>query len=308
MQGKGRNSTARLGLLGLSLLILFCLSAGARSAPLVLLSEDSAIYREVGTAIENAYTGPVMRHTSDSLPSTAPLGSDLAIAVGSRACEQMLQRGSEDFALVCAFVPRATFDALVGRYGSTDLVTQQRLSAIYLDQPLERHLRLVRLLVPEAKSIGAMFGPVSLAERDRFLSAAEAEQLSPVSITLGESDNPIAKLQPVVRRSDVFLALPDSALFNRATAKWLLYVTLRQQVPVIGFSRTYVEAGALAAVYSTPAQIGRQAGELLRQLDAGEPLPPPAFPRYFTVSSNPVVARTLGLEVPDDGSLAKRLE
>ncbi|WP_379909812.1 ABC transporter substrate-binding protein [Marinobacterium aestuariivivens] len=228
--------------------------------------------------------------------------------MGARACEQLLQRSDEAFSLICAFIPRATFESLAALYGSTEMVRQQRLTAIYLDQPLERHLRLAHTLVPDAKSIGAMFGPFSSAERELFNKAAEAEGLSPVSITLAETDNPIEKLQPVVRQSDVFLALPDSALFNRATAKWLLYVTLRQQIPVIGFSRTYVEAGALAAVYSTPEQIGRQTGELLLQLEGGLPLPGPAFPRYFTVSSNPVVARTLDLKVPDDAALAELIE
>lgn len=308
MQGKGARHSKRLRQLGHCLLLGLCLCSGpAWSAPLVLLSEHSTLYLEVGTAIADSYGSPIEQREASGLSGPDPLNSEIAVAVGARACEQLLQRNEPGFSLICAFIPRATFMALTERYGDTPLVRQQRLTAIYLDQPLERQLRLAHLLAPEASSIGAMFGPVSVSERELFIETAKAEGLSPVPLTLQERDNPLEKLQPVVRQSDIFLALPDRALFNRATAKWLLYVTLQQQIPLIGFSRTYVEAGALAAVYTTPAQVGRQAGDLLRALDEGQALATASFPRYFTVTSNPVVARNLNLQIPDDATLQRML-
>ncbi len=284
------------------------LPSSAMARPLVLLSEDSSIYQLVGNGIRRAYQQPLDLYSTEDLPAPGQLQAAMRIAIGARACEQLLQRRDESFSLVCTFIPRSTFVSLVELYSNTELVKARRLTAIYIDQPLQRQMRLARLLVPDAKSIGTMFGPFSIAERELYRRAAEAEQLAPISITLDENDNPIEKLQPVVRQSDIFLALPDRALFNRVTAKWLLYVTLRQQTPIIGFSKTYVEAGALAAVFSTPTQIGHQAGELLLELEQDQPLPAPAFPRYFTVTSNPVVARTLQLQIPDDTSLQQLLE
>ncbi|NVK40098.1 MAG: hypothetical protein HWE39_02565 [Oceanospirillaceae bacterium] len=289
------------------LLFLSLYAAPAWSDSLVLLSESSAIYRDVGRAIAQAFQGPLEQLEADELSPTRDLEDDISVAVGARACELQLEHPLPPRSLICAFIPRATFASLVERYGETELVRQQRLTAIYLDQPLGRQLHLAKLLVPEARSIGAMFGPLSISERELFVATAEAEGLSPVTLTLRENDNPIEQLQPVVRKSDVFLALPDRALFNRATAKWLLYITLQQQIAVIGFSRTYVEAGALAAVYTTPQQLGRQAGELLRALQRGEALTAPEFPRYFSVSTNPVVARSLALQLPDETTLEQQL-
>jgi putative tryptophan/tyrosine transport system substrate-binding protein len=283
--------------------LLWCLSMGALAAPQVIMSENSALYQLVAEEIERRYQQPLKRYSTDNTPALKQLDQGLNIAIGARACEQLLQHGGTAD-LVCTFIPRTTYESLVELYTSDD----RRLSAVYLDQPLQRQLRLARLLVPGAKSIGTMFGPFSAASRPRFDTAASEQQLTPLSITLAESDNPIERLKPLIRQSDVFLALPDRATFNRTTAKWLLYITLQQKVPVIGFSKTYVEAGALAAVYSTPAQIGQQTGELLRDLDLSEPFPPPAYPKYFNVSSNPIVARTLNLSEPDDKALRQRLE
>ncbi|UTW11377.1 ABC transporter substrate-binding protein [Marinobacterium rhizophilum] len=267
------------------------------------MSENSALYQLVAQEIGRDYRQPLELYSTDNTPPREQLDQELNIAIGARACEQLLQHGGTAD-LICTFIPRTTFESLVELYSNG----KRRLSAVYLDQPLQRQLHLARLLVPDAKSIGTMFGPFSAASRQRFDTAAGEQQLTPISITLDESDNPIERLKPLIQQSDVFLALPDRATFNRTTAKWLLYITLQQKVPVIGFSKTYVEAGALAAVYSTPAQIGRQTGELLRELDLSAPLPPPTYPKYFNVSNNPIVARTLNLSAPDNEALRQQLE
>jgi ABC-type uncharacterized transport system substrate-binding protein len=69
-----------------------------------------------------------------------------------------------------------------------------------------------------------------------------------------------------------------------------------------------VKAGALLALYSTPTQVGQQAGEAARQALATGSLPPPAAPRHFRVSTNPYVARSLGIVLDEPGTLRERLE
>lgn len=290
------------------LLVFLLLPFQAEARPLILLSESSELYRKVSEEIKRAYPQPLDEYSTENFPAQRQRSMDPSVAVGAKACELLLQRNSDSDNLICTFIPRMAFESLIALYGNdSTAAAPRRITAVYLDQPLARQLHLARLLKPDAKSVGTMFGPFSAGSQPLFLQAAAAEQLTPVSITLKESDNPVEQLKPLIQQSDVFLALPDRALFNRATAKWLLYITLQQQIPVIGFSRTYVEAGALAAVYSTPGQIGRQTGELLRTLTPSQPLPAPAYPKYFNVSSNPVVARSLRLPVPDDSVLLRAL-
>ena len=69
-----------------------------------------------------------------------------------------------------------------------------------------------------------------------------------------------------------------------------------------------MRAGALAAVFSTPRQIGLEAGQLIRQYQRTGNLPPPRYARNFSVAVNRQIAETLGLAVADEAALVQRLQ
>ena len=94
-------------------------------------------------------------------------------------------------------------------------------------------------------------------------------------------------------------------MLNRAIAKWILYLSFQHKVPVIGFSKAYTNAGALASVYSSPEGVGKHAGELISSwLKRGdEGIWEPQYPRYYTLSTNPAVARSLDITLPPESEL-----
>jgi ABC-type uncharacterized transport system substrate-binding protein len=59
-------------------------------------------------------------------------------------------------------------------------------------------------------------------------------------------------------------------------------------------------------VYSTPAQIGLQAGLMARGVLQGRTLGPPQYPQDFSISVNEHVARSMGLSL-DAQTLTERL-
>jgi ABC-type uncharacterized transport system substrate-binding protein len=113
-------------------------------------------------------------------------------------------------------------------------------------------------------------------------------------------------LQSLLRDVDVVLALPDPEVFNGQTAGNILTAAYRRRVPLVGFSPAYVKAGALLALYSTPAQIGSRGGDILRQALSGNALPRPQWPADFVVKLNSDVAHSLGLAL-DEAALAEQL-
>jgi ABC-type uncharacterized transport system substrate-binding protein len=113
-------------------------------------------------------------------------------------------------------------------------------------------------------------------------------------------------LQSVLPDVGVLLALPDPSVFNSQTAANILTAAYRRQVPLVGFSPAYVKAGALLALYSTPAQVGARGGEVLRQALAGKVLPSPQWPREFVVAVNQDVARSLGFAL-DEARIGEQL-
>lgn len=305
----GVSRLARIRLRGrrwlLCALALWLLPLGARAGEaLVVLSDFSPSYNELLAAVREHATHPIRVVTLDRLKPDDS-GTEVILAVGTRACERMLERYLPQSKLICTFLPSSTFTQLERKLLPRG--SHAAVSAIFIDQPLARQVRLARLISPAATTLGTALGSNSLALRTALEQAARAEAFELSLVELEQQDNPMQRLAPLVQGSDLFLVVPDSAVFNRAISRWVLYLSLRHKVPVIGFSASYTEAGAVASVHSSAAQIGRQSAEWLDRLQTGGDLPRASHPRYFEVSVNPLAAQTLGLDPPSAQWLRQKL-
>ena len=108
-----------------------------------------------------------------------------------------------------------------------------------------------------------MLGPASVHRQAELSKYITDSGLQPQFVSISAKDNPIHKIEPVLSRSDVFIPISDSRLINIATAKWILHLSYRHKVPVIAFSKSYLKAGALAAIYSSPADVAKILSEWL---------------------------------------------
>lgn len=97
---------------------------------------------------------------------------------------------------------------------------------------------------------------------------------------------------------------PDATLYNGTTVKPLILASLDTQLPVAGFSASFVRAGAAAGVYPDYVDVGLQAGEMARKYLAGGPLGPPETPRKVKVAANTRIARLLGVRLSSKGEPA----
>ncbi|OUS09949.1 hypothetical protein A9Q89_12285 [Gammaproteobacteria bacterium 53_120_T64] len=294
--------------LALLLSLVAVLTNAAEDAPVyLLLSGDQPYYQEVSAVFQQVLAQRAkspqvlirdLKQTTEVVPGST------VVAVGSKASEFALSHFS-DADILSLLIPVATWDELLARLSGTG-----RRAAVVIDQPVERPLAMAKLLVPEAQRVGAVFGPVSVASKPQLLRAVERASMELVYAHLDSDDNPIGVLSPLVQKTDVFLAVADRGVFNKSVAKWLLYLSFRQKVAIIGFSRSYAKAGALAAVYSSPENIGRHGAELLARLLnlKGEgSMDGEAWqthdPQYYTLEVNRAVAAALNISVPDQQSL-----
>ena len=221
-------------------------------------------------------------------------------AIGTKACESVAQ-AKPAAPLVCALIPYAAFEAIAKGAGNP-----ANLSAVVLDQPLSRQMALIRVLLPEARQVGALFGPESAALQSAMAEAAAKHGMRLVGAQVDDSELLYPALRAVLA-ADVLLAVPDSTVYNSATAQNLLRTAFEAHVPLIAFSPGYVRAGALAAVYSTPQQVGRQAGRSLGALLGGARAGAVQWPSEFEVSVNDQVARALGVDPEDTDRIKEQL-
>ena len=152
--------------------------------------------------------------------------------------------------------------------------------------------------------------PQPLNCRAQSARGTRSQKIQLVVEKIDSSDEMLPALQRVLSDCDVLLALPDSLVFNKNNAQSILLTSYHYHDPVIGYSQAYVKAGALFAAYSMPTQIGRQAGEIIQHLLSAKPgtLPSPQYPKYFSVSVNYQVARSLGIRMEDELVLVEKLK
>lgn len=274
----------------------------ASAAVRLLLADDMPYYQETAISLQ--------RHLRLLVPEAVVsihtrMGSwpeeDTLVSIGSQALTEIRAR-YPDRAALHLFVTGDFWREQSAR--DPDLGNH---TTVAIDQPPRRLLVLARLLVPEARTLSVVLGSISYKHGAVLEAEAAALGFAPRIGVLRPGDNPLATLSPLINATQVAVVLPDSADFNRAVARWLLQLSFRARIPVIGFSRAYTDAGALASVYSTPENIGQQGAELVAERLAHGWFPPGMLqPRYYTLTTNAAVADALGIVLPATAALHAR--
>jgi putative tryptophan/tyrosine transport system substrate-binding protein len=292
--------------------------APTRYTVLVLIGHQTGIYQEVVDGIRAGMRAgnrielqvlPLADYTRRAAALREAARPDLVVTVGTEAAQTVLQEVS-DTPVCMILIPRTTSVALVRNYEQTPLLPRRAISTVYIDQPLQRQLRLVRLTLPRSRRLGVVYGPHSREGAKQLKAASDAGHWDLHAVSIDREKELFGALTRVLDNSDVLLALPDPLVYNQHTTQNILLETYRQRKPLIGYSHAYVAAGALAAVYSTPRQIGRQAGELVAESGGKGTVSMPAqsYPKYFTVEVNQQVAHSLGLTIATATELQSMIE
>jgi hypothetical protein len=178
------------------------------------------------------------------------------------------------------------------------------LSLLWSDPPLERQLHLTRILLPQVRRVGVLYDGHSEFLLKELRRAAHPLGLEVVT-ERWDNTHDSRPLQALLDNSDVLLGLDDPDLYNQKTAKNLLLSSYSRQLALIGPNAGFVRAGSLASTYSDQSDWLAILDELLDQ-------PPDTWPRThyplrFKVTSNPQVARSLGIEQINEASVATLL-
>ncbi len=198
----------------------------------------------------------------------------------ARIPQALKQAGDGGSSLLCCFGTLA----LKGTAGSSagipavagmvlkkeHLLQYQGLPGVYLEFPPEIQLAWVKKVVPRARSVGVLFSP---GENGAFLEAAETAAaklgLRLEKARVASAKDLPAALQGLAKHVDVLWGINDTVAYNPETAREILGFSLKNRIPVIGPSTTWVKAGALAALDWDYADIGAQTAELAAKILAG---------------------------------------
>lgn len=276
-------------------------ATGVRVA--IVSSQTSAPYMEAAQALIRQLESRGVPRASIQMYNLADLASmpeaslttlKVWVALGTQA-STALGKSRPRAPVLNALVPRSGFERVLRDTGRQ---LSPQFNAVYLDQPLHRQIALIRLALPKARRVGALLGPDSWPRGAALLAAASGKGMALRAARVEDDSALFSALQSVLEDSDVLLAQADPLVFNSNSIQNILLTTIRANVPLVAFSPAYARAGALLALYSTPAQAGTQAAHWVLEVLAQRALPEQAVePDDFEISVNEPVARVFGLKL-----------
>ena len=275
------------------------------AVPMALLAGPLSAQQRVDVRAIVADDGPGTRATIDALkrriPTIAVVSKDrtpirrpdsIALAIGPVALEAALA-DSGDGAVLSLFSSQFTYNRLMPGPPSAT----RRASAIFAEASPDAQFQLIRTLFERRVIVGVLLSDATSHLEARLERNARRYDLELKFHRVPPSANVVRELNALAV-SDVLLALPDPTLYNGNTLPALLESTYRRGKPLIGFSASSVEAGALASAVASAEDVAAQVQDALSDPDPWR-LPEPSHPLYWRVVINEQVARSLSVPITD---------
>ncbi len=228
---------------------------------------------------------------------------DLIITLGSTAADKILEKNINK-PILCTLIPQQAFHT-INKNNSSNAYW----SALLIDQPIKRQLLFIKYLFGTNETIGTILGPYS-APMEKELTEQSRSLKQTLNIeTIQSTDELIFTLHKLSSNSKVLLAIPDPVAFNKNTIRSILLSTYRQQIPVIGYSQSYVKAGAIAALHTDIPQVAQQTADIAQQFFVtGKFARRFYYPSEFSISYNTMVAKSLNQDLPDSAKLIQKIK
>ncbi|MDP2806244.1 MAG: ABC transporter substrate binding protein, partial [Gallionellaceae bacterium] len=266
----------------------------------ILLSEEGAVYRAFAEffAVEAARQNTGFKITQANVLSPE---TDFVVAVGAKS---VAVAANSRAPILAVLVSKAGFEK------SLHEVAVQRdkktISAIYIDQPIKRQLGFIAAALPEVKKIGVMFSAVS-SDIVNLRKAVVGTRFSLIESQLASSEALHRQLSWLLDESEVLLVTPDAQVYNPTTLRNILIDSYQHNVPMVGISPSYVRAGALGAVFTTPEQFALQAVSIVRHFSVEGHLVAPQYPTQFELMFNTQVARSMNIRLKENSEIVNKI-
>jgi ABC-type uncharacterized transport system substrate-binding protein len=288
--------------------ILLALSAGEYSyaSPthgiVIYYSSQNSYQKSLASAINNNLNDvfssiPIRFITNNDLSAIHP--GDLIISIGNQ------KKIDADIGVLKNDI------IYINDAESNEHVTRHNTSYVNvkITQPPCRQLDLISIINKQWKRIGFLTSSADDTRLVQLRACSKKLGMTINAVQIKNGDLPAA-IEKALFNSDALLALPDYRIYNRRSVKDILLSAYRLRIPVIGFSKNFVNAGAIAAAYSTPDQIARQLVSIILDRMKNDKFPDNGniYPEYFSVSTNKQVANAMSLTLPDEHSIMSSIQ
>lgn len=174
-----------------------------------------------------------------------------------------------------------------------------KVGEVHLDVELLSVLKELRRMYPSKNRLGAISNP-ACPEQEKGKLGLRARQQGYVAevAECSGAGNLLPAFMSLKNKTDFVLCFADGSLYNSATVEPLILASLKERIPIIGFSESFVRAGAAFGIFPDFRDIGRQTAEYATRQLAGGREHSEEGPRKLKTAANRRVLRLLGLERP----------
>jgi len=178
-----------------------------------------------------------------------------------------------------------------------------------LDQPPARQLNLIKLINPAFKTIGVLVTKGKTTQLQRLKELALQNKLI-IDEHVSSPEDVRYQIDDISKSTDIILAIADTDIYNASSLSQILLTSYRYKTPIIGFSKGFVKAGAIAGNVSSIEQLAQHLSESITKASTPNlnSIGSIIYPKYFNVISNRNVAKSLNLHFPSDASLKNQLK
>ena len=299
----GKSST--IAAVALLLSLLFCpaspLVAEYIHHVVIVTSSDSIYETKVATGIQQGLNSEGTRAViipAENIDKSHQNARTLFIAIGVHAINRLrdFDRNAIVLRISSKQVPSMKYSSV-----QSDLLTSQSVC---------RHIQLIKSLNRDWDPVAFLSSVASIDTAAALTKCTIRKNINLQVYAISDQSDLLATLETAVENNKVLLATSDPLIYNTRTVKNILLTAYRHRKPVIGYSDSFVQAGAIAAVYTPPVAVSEKALEIVggffnnnwqfnRKVYRVE---------EFSISLNKQVATSLDIKLPDKQSIRDAIE
>ncbi len=178
---------------------------------------------------------------------------------------------------------------------------KDRISGIYLEQPFERFIIMLKKLWPQHKKIGILLSQKTKPLKSRIDKLLKSYQLSPIVITTRYNDSPIKIMAHLAHQSDVVIAISDESLYSIDLFYYIIATLHDKECDFIGTKKLHHPFYKnISSIYTDPYLLGQELGKHIKTIVTNQfKMPEPGFPTTFSVNVS-IDSRNLSEKIASD--------
>lgn len=219
---------------------------------------------------------------------------DLLLVIGSSSLS--LVKNITDIPIIYLMVP----------YPELMIKDQNNITGININVSAAQQIRALLRSIPGTKTVGLLYDQKQtgfiVKEAQEF--AALQNDISLVALPVTKPSEVPSQLVKLANKVDCFWMLPDRTVLTPQTIDSIFLFSLENKIPILTFSKKYLDMGAVLSVSFDSFDMGKQAGELAIKIFNKEITADirPEKVRKVLVNTNNTAAKMLGIFIDEPDS------